>query len=155
MKRFFLFALFIALGMLQTQEAAGQRSSLTFGKYKIEGIRITSMRTAEGSVSVVTTNSDKTFTMSEISGTVNKKGRPFVSGTARPVTVPSGTTKVVVNGDATLCDGVTLMDVLGCIAFRPSDYTVDVHMKISNSDSTRVYDKKGVSLSRLLGNIRD
>lgn len=135
--------------------ASAQLSSLHFGEYKITGIHPNSFRSAEGSASIVCTNSGKKFTMSNIRGIVYKKGTPFVSGYASPVTVPAGKTTLDISGNAYLCDGVSIWDLLACIVFRAEDYKIDVAMTITDaSGKARLYEKKGINVAALLHNIR-
>lgn len=143
-------------GLLATAvPASAQLSSLHFGEYKITGIHPNSFRSADGSASIVCTNSGKKFTMSNIRGTVYKKGTPFVSGYASPVTVPAGKTTLDISGNASLCDGVSIWDLLACIVFRAEDYKIDVAMTITDaSGEARLYEKKGINVAALLHNIR-
>lgn len=135
--------------------ASAQLSSLQFGEYKITGIHPNSFRSADGSASIVCTNGGKTFTMSNIHGTVYKKGMAFVSGYASPVTVPAGKNTLDINGSAYLCDGVSIWDLLACIVFRAEDYKIDVAMTITDaSGKARLYEKKGINVAALLHNIR-
>lgn len=152
----FLTIVFCAILLLAGEHgASAQLSRLHFGSYKINRISLLSLRSVNGEAQAVCTNDSLAFTMSNISGVVYKNGRPFVHGTANPVSVASGTSTVVVKGTATLYDDVTLWDVLSCIAFRPSDYTIDVSMRITNSaGASRSYSRNGISVANLLHNIR-
>ena len=136
-------------------QASAQLSRLHFKGYKITKIAPTSFRSVRGTAEFYCLNDSLRFTMSNIRGTVYKKGVPFVSGSADPVTVPAGSSTVTVNGKASLCDGIGLWDVLQCIAFKAEDYSIDVSMTIVNSKGIRRdYSKRGMSVSALLNNIR-
>jgi len=132
---------------------AQQLKSLKFGKYGLEKIRLKSMRSGTGQAWVMTENSGKSFYMTDIKGTVYKNGKPFVTGKCDPVKVVAGKSKVVVDGEAQFCDGVTFKDVLKCINFDASDYTFDISMTIFDSESYRKYEKKGIKADKLLGNV--
>lgn len=155
MKKLFLLIAIAVAAVTATQPSPVGLSSLKFGNYKISRISPKSFRSVDGTAQIVCTNKDCTFTMSNITGTVYKKGVPFVKGYATPVTVPAGQSTVSVDGNATLCDGIGLWDVLSCIAFRASDYTIDVSMTISATNGyTRQYSRTGISVGNLLHNIR-
>lgn len=155
MKRFFLILLSAILLLTVENSASAQLSRLHFGDHKINRIALKSLRAVTGEAQVVCTNDTLAFTMSNICGTVYKQGRAFVRGTAEPVTVARGEGLVVVDGEASLCQGITFWDVLGCIAFKASDYTIDVSMTIVYENGKfRHFAKQGMSVAALLGNIR-
>lgn len=154
--RFLLGSVLAFLLMLAGESSSyAQLGSLKFGSYKITSISPQSFRSVDGSIQVECTNSGQSFIMSGISGLVYKKGRPFVRGKAKPVPVLKGQSTVVVNGNATLCEGITIWDVLACIAFNASDYTIDVSMTITMADgSSRHFERQGMSVAALLRNVR-
>lgn len=76
--------------MLGVETASAQMSDLKFGNYGVEKIRIKSLRSGTGLAWVMTENSGKSFYMSDIKGTVYKNGKPFVTGTCKPVKVVAG-----------------------------------------------------------------
>lgn len=150
---FFVATIFVC--MIFCQDASAQMSKLHFSKYKVSGISVRSMRSVDGSIELTCRNDTTGFVMSDIYGVVYKNGRPFVSGLASPVRVPQGTSSFDVSGNATLCDGISLLDVLACIAFDPDDYTIDVRMKVTmNSGESRIVDKRGISVGALLKRVR-
>ncbi|MBQ0126564.1 MAG: hypothetical protein KBS80_01070 [Bacteroidales bacterium] len=155
--RRFVIAIVAAILILFTGEnlAYAQLSKLHFKGYKITRIAPTSLRSVRGTAEFNCINDSLGFTMSNIKGTVYKKGVAFISGSADPVSVPSGSSAVTVNGKASLCDGIGLWDVLQCIAFKAEDYSIDVSMTVVNSKGNRrEYSKMGMSVSALLNNIR-
>lgn len=155
MKNRILFVVTVVFCLLFCQRADAQMSKLHFSKYKISGISVRSMRSVDGSLQLTCRNDTSGFTMSEIYGMVYKNGKPFVKGVAHPVRVSQGTSSFEVSGNATLCDGISLWDVLACIAFDPDDYTVDVMMRVTmDSGASRVVDKRGVSVGALLKRVR-
>ena len=88
--------------------------------------------------------------MSDIKGTVYKNGKPFVTGTCKPVKVVTGTSKVEVDGEAEFCGGVSFTDVLKCIKLNPKEYKIDISMTIFNVDTIREFKKEGIELGSLL-----
>ena len=152
-----LFLVFVAVAAVASTGLSVHLSDLHFGSYKITGIHPKSLRSVDGSASVTCTNSGRTFTMSNIFGTVYKNGRAFVRGYAQPVSVPVGSSSVNISGNATLCEDITLWDVLACIAFRAEDYTVDVSMTITTDGgkSSFDYSRQGMSVADILHNIRN
>lgn len=144
-------ALVVALMLVVCMEpASAQMSKLKFGKYGVEKIRIKSRKSGTGQAWVMTENADKTFVMSDIKGTVYKNGVPFVTGSCEPVKVLAGSSKVVVDGKAQFCDGVSLMDVLKCVNLNVEEYTIDISMTVFNADTIREVTKTGIELKRLL-----
>lgn len=136
-------------------DSYAQLGSLHFGSYRITSILPRSFRSVDGELQVECSNRGQAFVMSDIEGVVYKLGRPFVSGHAGPVTVGKGKTTVVVDGNATLCEGISLWDVLECLAFNASDYTIDVSMTITMADGrSRHFSRKGMSVAAILRNVR-
>ena len=131
---------------------SAQRSRLSFGDHKISQIRFhDGLRSVSGTISVECYNDSLAFEMSEIAGTVYKKGEAFVSGSAEPVAVPAGGSTVVVSGLASLCEGITLWDVLACIAFKAEDYTIDISMRIVNAKGVeRIFERSDMSVADVL-----
>lgn len=137
-----------------TQTANAQLSRLHFGGYRITRISPVSFRSVRGTAEFQIQNDTVGFTMSNISGTVYKKGKAFVRGDASPVSIPSGSSTVAVNGTASLCEGITLWDVLQCIAFKAEDYSIDVSMTIiTTKGDRREVAKSGLSVAALLNNV--
>jgi len=147
--------LLLVMVVLFSLPAQAQLSRLKFSnKYKIESIDPLSLREVKGAVQVTLRNDTTTFTMSDITGVIYKKGKPFVQGQADPVRVPAGNSTVRVTGVAALCPGISLWTVLGCLfGFDIEDYTADVSMVITDAAGhTRQLDKKGVSVAAILRN---
>lgn len=151
-----LYILLLAFAaILSEQTASAQLGRLHFGAYKINKISLLSMRSVHGAAQVECTNDSLSFVMSNISGTVYNRGKAFVKGTADSVSVPAGTSTVVVSGNASLLPDVTFWEVLSCLAFDPADYTIDVSMTITNSAGVvRRYVKQNISVEALLHNVR-
>lgn len=136
--------------MLGVETASAQMSDLKFGKYGVDKIRLKSLRSGTGLAWVMTDNGGKSFYMSDITGTVYKNGKPFVTGKCKPVKVIAGNSKVEVDGEAEFCDGVSFTDVLKCIKLNPKEYKIDISMTIFNADTIREVKKVGIELGNLL-----
>lgn len=140
----------LMLVMCLESASAQQMSKLSFGKYGLEKIRIKTRKSGTGQAWVMTENADKTFVMSDIKGTIYKNGKPFVTGSCEPIKVLAGSSKVIVDGKAEFCEGVSFMEVLKCVNLDVEEYTFDISMTIFNADTIREYKKTGIELKRLL-----
>ena len=152
-KLIFGFAL-LSLLILSAPAARAQLSRLKFGSYKISSIMPRSLRSCDGAVQVAVRNDTTGFVMSGISGLVYRSGVPFVQGTASNVDVRHGHNTLLVSGNVTLCEGVSLWTVLGClVSFNASEFTGDVRMTITmDSGESRVVEKQGISVGAILAN---
>lgn len=151
MKKLVSIVLGAVLLMFCAAEANAQKSlGLSINSYKISSIRPQSWRSVDGAVDL-SLRSATSFRLSNISGVVYKNGRAFVQGKADDLSVTKGNSSVTVRGNATLCNGVGIMDVLRCINFNPSDYSIDVYLTLILEDGTSMpIVKKGVPLSSIL-----
>ena len=128
-----------------------QFSKLSFGKYGVSSIRPESLRAVRGAVWLDVTNPMVGFTISEIKGTVYKKGTPFIHGTASDVYIPLGSARANISGRAALSPGASLWDVLALIVFDPDDYSVDLSVRITlDTGETRVVSKSQMPVAALL-----
>jgi hypothetical protein len=151
MKRFFAILAFCVVAIASAELCHAQFSKLSFGKYGVSSIRPESLRSVSGAVWVDVTNPMEGFTVSEIKGTVYKKGVPFVYGSASDVHIPSGSARAQISGRASLRDTASLWDVLALIVFDPKDYSVDLSVRITlDSGETRVVSKSKMPVAALL-----
>lgn len=151
MRKLYAFLMVCFVAFAASEACHAQFSKLSFGKYGVSSIRPESLRAVRGAVWLDVTNSMEGFRISEIHGMVYKNGVPFVSGAASDVYVPSGSSRVTVNGRAALCDGASLWDVLALIAFDPDEYSVDLSVRITlDSGHTRVVSKSRMPVAVLL-----
>ena len=154
-RRFRRMVLGIMTALLLTGQPAGaQLSRLTFGKYRIVSIKPLSFRSARGTVEVDVRCDTTTFLMHGISGRVYRNGEPFVQGTCSDVQVSRGSSTVSATGTVSLCEGVTLWNVLGClVGFDIEEFTGDLDMTITDiKGNRRQYRKQGVSAAAVLRN---
>lgn len=142
------------LVMLVTAPGAAAQilSNLHFNGYRITKVMPTSTRSVTGAMEIECQNDSLGFTMSNISGTVYKDGKPFLRGDLSPIKVPHGSSKVIVDCHyAALAEGINILDLLKSISFKPQDYTVDVSTTvIDTKGNKRLVAKQGVSASQLL-----
>lgn len=151
MKRLLSVFIITIIMLLSALDMHAQFSRLSFGKYGISSISPESFKAVSGSAWLDVTNPDVGFTLSEVRGTVYKKGVPFVSGRMADVHIPTGTGKRTFTGRAELCSGITLWNVLSSIAFDPDDYAVDISMRVTlDTGETRVVSKSRMPLRVLL-----
>lgn len=151
MKRLFAILVVCVLAFASSEVCHAQFSKLSFGKYGVSSIRPESLRAVRGAVWVDVTNPMVGFTVSEIKGTVYKKGVPFVYGSASDVHIPLGTRRATITGRASLSPSASLWDVLALIAFDPEDYSVDLSVRITlDTGETRTVSKSKMPVTALL-----
>ena len=151
MKRLFAILVVCVLAFASSEVCHAQFSKLSFGKYGVSSIRPESLRAVRGAVWVDVTNPMVGFTVSEIKGTVYKKGVPFVYGSASDVHIPLGTRRANISGRASLSPSASLWDVLALIAFDPEDYSVDLSVRITlDTGETRTVSKSKMPVTALL-----
>lgn len=151
MKRILVLLLAGVLALVTAGDSYAQFSKLSFGKYGVSSIRPESLRSVRGAVWIDVTNPMEGFTVSEIKGTVYKRGVPFVYGSASDVHIPSGSARATISGRASLSETASLWDVLALIVFDPEDYSVDLSVRITlDSGATRVVSKKNMPVTALL-----
>lgn len=155
MKRI-LYILTIAVLSLLATPARAQLSRLHFGGYSISSIRPQSFSAVSGSGVVTVTNDTISFSMKNIKGVVYKLGTPLVQGHAEDTFVPRGKSDVHVQGVASLCDGVGIWTLLGClIGFDINEYTADVSMTVvDEAGNTRQFTESNMSIAAILNNLR-
>ncbi|MBE6231232.1 MAG: hypothetical protein E7117_02580 [Bacteroidales bacterium] len=151
MKKMFTVLIAAFLFLLAADDCMAQFSKMSIGDYGVESITPESFSSVSGTVWVKVNNPMEGFTVSDIHGMVYKKGSPFIQGTASDFRVFSGDSKVTVSGRAALCPGASIWSVLGLIFFEPSDYSVDLSLRITlDSGESRVVEKRGMPVSELL-----
>ena len=136
--------------------AQAQLSNLHFGGYSITSIRPHSFSSVGGSVKVTVRNDTTAFVMQDINGKIYKLGTPMVQGHAADVSVPRGLSEVSVQGEASLCEGISIWTILRClIGFDINDYTADVSMTVIDEEGhSRTFFESGMSVAAILNNLR-
>lgn len=151
MKRLLAILVVCVFALASSEVCHAQFSKLSFGKYGVSSIRPESLRAVRGAVWVDVTNPMVGFTVSEIKGTVYKKGVPFVYGSASDVHIPLGTRRANITGRASLSPSASLWDVLALIVFDPEDYSVDLSVRITlDTGETRTVSKSKMPVTALL-----
>ena len=155
MKRIIVIVVVAVMGLV-AEPARAQLSNLHFGGYSITSIRPQSFSAVSGSGHVTVTNDTTAFVMQNIKGIVYKLGTPMVQGRAGDVFVPRGKSDVSVNGEASLCEGISIWTILGCLwGFNINDYTADISMTVvDEKGNTRHFAENGMSIAAILNNLR-
>ena len=132
MRKFLLVLVAVAFACVASaQEHKEVFSKLSIGKYGIDSIWPASFSSITGGVWVEIDNAGEGFTVSQIKGTVYREGSPFIKGTAENVYIAKGAGKYVVNGQASLCSGVSLFSILRVLSFDPNVYSVDMSVVVT------------------------
>lgn len=151
MKHFILVVFAAVAALVFSLDASAQMDKVQVKSYKVTRISPRSFSSVDGSVQLTIVNSGAAFVLSNITGTVYKNGKRFVTGTSKNVTVPKGESVLSISGTATLCPGVSLWEVMKCISFKPSDYTVDAAMRLSvEGGESKLVHAEGLPLGSLL-----
>lgn len=148
MRRFFFIT--VAVLLLIPLPALAQ-SRISISSFKIMGISPVSLRSVDGEVQFTCSSRSRyNIFLSHISGTIYKSGKPLVKGTAAPFSIRPGTTTFVVSGNASLCNGVSMMDVLSSISLNVNDYSADVSAIVKDGGSMIPISMKNVPLSQII-----
>ena len=147
MKRTVTLAILIVL----CAATAFAQNDVRFNKVSITSIRPTSMSSVTATVTINVTSRRESTTVSNIEGTAySKNGTAFLLGSARDITVPTGTHDVAVTCSGSLADGIGLMDFLRNVSFDPADYTADISCTVrTGSSAPHKVSMKGVSMAQL------
>ena len=133
MKKFIviLFSVIIAALPASAQYFTG----FSVKSYKISSAWPTSFRSLKGTVAAPIGNTGDTRTMSAISATIYRNGKPFADGVCEDVTFRTGTASYKLNGTVVLSNGVSTWDAIGAaLSFNASEYTVDFTVTITHAD---------------------
>lgn len=149
MRRFFFIA--VAIFLLLVPGAVSAQSRISVDSYKIIGIMPVTFTSINGEVQFTCSSRSRyNIFLSNISGTIYKSGKPLVKGTAAPFSIRPGTTTFVVSGNASLCNGVSMMDVLSSISLNVNDYSADVSAIVKDGGSMIPISMKNVPLSQII-----
>lgn len=154
MKLLYKILLISIVALFTGTKASAQLSYLKFDNYKVQSINIKSLRSVAGSVEIKLKNDTTSFRMSKISGRVIKNGTSFIEGWADDMLILKGDNTVILNGTASLCPGIRLIEVLACMIIDPEDFSIDVSMMVTVEDGSPSQEikKEGIPLKDLLGN---
>lgn len=138
MRKLILVLIISVLGFFSAEECKAQYNTLKFGDYGITSISPISFSAVKGSVWVEIANPQAGFTVAQVEGKLYKNGVPMIEGYVEDYYVPSGSTRVELNGRASICPDVTIVDVLGLLFFNPEEYTVDIKAIITDDGAAPV-----------------
>lgn len=94
--------------------------------HNIDSISPDGLRAVSAVISLTVENNSIGFTLSDIEGTVYVKDRDFATFTADPVRISARTTETYpVNCAASLCEGVSLFDLISLANTTSDDMKVD------------------------------
>lgn len=120
-----LSAILLASVTAPQAEAAPKSPKITIKKYRITGIKPESLRSVEGTIELTLENKSAALMLRNINGKIYKNGVDFIQGYCLDVEIPRGISVITIHGNASLCEGVSLLEVLKLVNFNPDDFTVD------------------------------
>lgn len=133
MKKFILFVIMSVTAFVSAaDECRAQYDVLKFGDFGVQTVRPVGYGSVYGKVWVDVDNPLVGFTVTEIDGKLYKNGVALIEGRANDYYVPSGGSRIFIDGQATLCPSASLFDVLGLIFFDPNQYTVDIKAVVTD-----------------------
>ena len=151
MKKIFLLVAVAVVSLLFSYECRAQYDSLKFGDYGVASVSALSFTSVRGSVWIEVGNPQTGFTVSEVEGKLYKNGVALIEGHADDYYVPNGDTRITLTGVASLCPGVSILEVLGLILFEPELYTVDIKAVITDDGGDPVVNQvKNIPVLTLL-----
>lgn len=149
MRRFFFIA--VAIFLLLVPGAVSAQSRISVDSYKIIGITPVTFTSINGEVQFTCSSKSRSnIFLSNISGTIYKLGKPLVKGSAAPFSIRPGKSTFVVSGNASLCSGVSLVDVLSSVSFNVNDYSADVNVIVKEGGKMIPISMKNVPLSQII-----
>lgn len=138
MKKLILLVVLSVITFISADECKAQYDTLKFGEFGISSITPKGYTAVSGAVWVEIGNPQVGFKVSEIFGRLYHNGVPMIEGHADDYYVPSGDSKVTISGTASLCPGISILDVLGLLFFNPEEYTVDIKAIITDDGADPV-----------------
>ena len=143
--------------LMLTGCAASRIGDISLQDYKVEEISPAGLRGVDVVLALTVCNPSVKITVSDISGTIYRKGTEFAVFSADPVTLNRKSTETYrVKGNLSLSSGVSLFDVISLAGgFDPEEFTLDVHAHgtLKNGIGKDV-DKVQVPLSRLMEGLK-
>ena len=137
-KRLIVFILAVILGMTWADDCKAQYDYLKFGDFGVTSVSPLSFTSVSGSVWVDVQNPQVGFSVTEVYGKLYCNGRALIEGKADDYYVPNGNGRLNLTGVASLCPGLSIIDVLGLLFFNPEEYTVDIKAIITDDGTDPV-----------------
>lgn len=151
MKKIILLVVVSVFGFLSSEECKAQYNTLKFGDFGVASITPKGFSSVKGSIWVEVDNTLAGFTVSKIEGKLYKNGVPMIQGQADDYYVPTGKSKVTITGEASLCPGISIFDVLGLVFFEAEQYTVDIKAVVTDDGAEPVVKEvKNIPVLKLL-----
>lgn len=138
MKKLILLIFTSVIAFISADECKAQYDTLKFGDFGITSISPKGFTSVGGAVWVDVENPQVGFKVSEIYGKLYHNGVPMIEGHANDYYVPTGNGKLHITGTASLCPGISILDVLGLLFFNPEEYTVDIKAVITDDGADPV-----------------
>lgn len=143
----------IAVASAGEAMAASQKApKIEVKKYRITDISPEFLnKTVNGTIELTLENRSAPLTLRNINGLIYKHGQEFIKGYCLDITLPRGISVVTIQGTASLCDGVSILEVLKLINFNPDDFSVDfsVNCTFTKGRGLKI-ERKGIPLRQIL-----
>lgn len=138
MRKIIFAALVSLIGFFSSTDCKAQYDYLKFGDFGVTSISPLSFTSVRGEVWVDVQNPQVGFSVTEVYGKLYCNGRALIEGKADDYYVPNGNGRLNLTGVASLCPGVSIIDVLGLLFFNPEEYTVDIKAIITDDGTDPV-----------------
>ena len=138
MRKIIFVALVSLIGFFSSTDCKAQYDYLKFGDFGVTSISPLSFTSVRGEVWVDVQNPQVGFSVTEVYGKLYCNGRALIEGKADDYYVPNGNGRLNLTGVASLCPGVSIIDVLGLLFFNPEEYTVDIKAIITDDGTDPV-----------------
>jgi hypothetical protein len=138
MKKLILLVVVSIIASISADDCKAQYDYLKFGDFGVTSVSPLSFTSVMGSVWVDVQNPQVGFSVTEVYGKLYCNGRALIEGKADDYYVPNGNGRLNLTGVASLCPGVSIIDVLGLLFFNPEEYTVDIKAIITDDGAAPV-----------------
>ena len=138
MKKLILLVVVSIIASISADECKAQYDYLKFGDFGVTSISPVSFTSVRGEVWVDVENPQVGFSVTEVYGKLYCNGRALIEGKADDYYVPNGNGRLNLTGVASLCPGVSIIDVLGLLFFNPEEYTMDIKAIITDDGTDPV-----------------
>ena len=138
MRKIIFVALASLIGFFSSTDCKAQYDYLKFGDFGVTSVSPLSFTSVRGAVWVDVENPQVGFSVTEVYGKLYCNGRALIEGKADDYYVPNGNGRLNLTGVASLCPGVSIIDVLGLLFFNPEEYTVDIKAIITDDGTDPV-----------------
>ena len=138
MRKIIFVALVSLIGFFSSTDCKAQYDYLKFGDFGVTSVEPMSFTSVKGAVWVDVENPQAGFSVTEVYGKLYCNDRALIEGKADDYYVPNGNGRLNLTGVASLCPGVSIIDVLGLLFFNPEEYTVDIKAIITDDGTDPV-----------------